>query len=88
MEYQQILNNPMDKDLSWFHWYGFGLKTGILSGRCVKVLKTNPRGYHLVKDCYTNRLFICDDRDRRLVPYFPQDEKWFADTTVELANTV
>lgn len=66
----RIRAEPMDHDLSWKTWYGFGVLSG-LTKRCLKTVKTNDNNKHLVQDCVTGRLFIHDTVQGGMVQYFP-----------------
>lgn len=67
--------NSMHSDLSWFSFYGFGLMTGIISGRYFKIIKPYGTNKSIVQDVYTQRKFIRNNFDDYLVQYFDEDQK-------------
>jgi hypothetical protein len=64
--------DPMDRDLSWTTWYGFGVLSG-LKPRTIKTLKTNDNQFSLVQDTVTKRLFLRKNTENGLVQFWEDD---------------
>ena len=75
----RIRADPMNADLKWTDWYGFGVLSGMMQ-RLVCTIETNENQKSLVRDCHTGRLFVHDNLQGGLVQYWPDHAdsvEWF-----------
>lgn len=68
----RLLSDPIDRDLSWMTWYGFGVLTGLRS-RTMKTLKVNDNDCSLLQDTVTGRLFLHKSTMGGFIQYWEDD---------------